>query len=397
MGRRLTRMSDFSAKLNDAGHSTMEPTLRLDRLAKPVHGSSLKSLFSNLRDFLAERPVKVRGGTPEVFASEGFGGGLGENLKEFFHSGPRGRVNSALLVQWENETGFWQNLRDLIAPPKRPPLQTTSQPVPVPEIWSKNAGLPRAQALSIAVHVLMLLVLLVFIPLLPELMSPPTTKASNMSATSLEVSPYLPKLAPAAKKAGGGGGQHDLAPANKGRAPKFSWTQISRPMVKPPEHPEIAMTPTVLGNPAVVPPNINASTWGDPLGKTSSDSMGQGRGTGVGNGNGAGLGPGEGWNTGGGFPNAGTGGYGAAACLYCPNPPYTTEAMKVKVQGVVELVAVITADGRVTDIHVAKGLGYGLDEKAIEMVRTWRVTPARGPDGRPAAVRQTIEVRFSLY
>ena len=84
----------------------MEPTLRLDRLAKPVHGSSLKSLFSNLRDFLAERPVKVRGGAPEVFASQGFGGGLGENLKEFFHSGPRGRVNSALLVQWEDETGF---------------------------------------------------------------------------------------------------------------------------------------------------------------------------------------------------------------------------------------------------------------------------------------------------
>jgi len=30
-------------------------------------------------------------------------------------------------------------------------------------------------------------------------------------------------------------------------------------------------------------------------------------------------------------------------------------------------------------------------------VRTWRLTPARGPDGRPAAVREIIEVTFALY
>ena len=57
----------------------------------------------------------------------------------------------------------------------------------------------------------------------------------------------------------------------------------------------------------------------------------------------------------------------------------------------------ITADGRATDIHVAKGLGLGLDEKAVEAVRTWRFRPALGPDGKPASVRQTIEVTFHLY
>jgi protein TonB len=71
--------------------------------------------------------------------------------------------------------------------------------------------------------------------------------------------------------------------------------------------------------------------------------------------------------------------------------------MKVKVQGAVELIAVITAEGRVTDVHVVKGLGLGLDEKAIDAVRTWRLTPARGPDGRPASVRQIIEVSFQLF
>jgi len=61
------------------------------------------------------------------------------------------------------------------------------------------------------------------------------------------------------------------------------------------------------------------------------------------------------------------------------------------------LIAVITPDGRVTDVHVAKGLGLGLDEKAIEAVRSWRLKPALGPDGRPSSVRQIIEVTFQLY
>jgi periplasmic protein TonB len=46
---------------------------------------------------------------------------------------------------------------------------------------------------------------------------------------------------------------------------------------------------------------------------------------------------------------------------------------------------------------VVKGLGLGLDEKAIEAVRTWRFRPAAGPNGHPAPVRQTIEVTFHLY
>ena len=66
-------------------------------------------------------------------------------------------------------------------------------------------------------------------------------------------------------------------------------------MVHPPEHPNIAVTPTVLGNPDIHLPNNNLPNWGDPLGKGTNDSMGQGHGNGVGNGNGNGVGPGEGY------------------------------------------------------------------------------------------------------
>ncbi len=400
-------MADFSSRLDEAGRSTNEPTLRLGRLPSPVRGSGLNNFLSNVRDFLTERPVKNRGGAPTAFELQGFGGSLGENFKELFRPAPRGAVRSDLLINWNADfDGLWQNLRDLVFPRRLPPLKVSSQPVRVPEIWSKNTQFTRVQALSIAFHVVVLV--LIIVPLLPELMSPPITQAKSYNITQLDIpSPYLAKLAPAAKKAGGGGGggEHNPIPASKGRLPKFSWTQFTPAFVKPPENPKMAMTPTVLGPPELHLPSPDAPNWGDPLAKTYNDSsgpgggggIGSGYGGGVGSGTGGGVGPGQGWGTGGGPPSAGTGGYGYPACLYCPPAQFSDEAVKAKYQGVVTLWAVITPDGKASDIHILKGLGMGLDEKAIEAVRTWRFKPALGPDGRPSAVRQIIEVTFHLY
>lgn len=374
---------------------TTEPTLRLGRLASPAQESNLKSLASNLKDFLTERPLKVRGSRAPVFAMTGFGSSITDNFKEFFRASPRGAVNSALLVNWNQSASMWQNLRDMISPPKLPPLNVTSKPIAVKEIWSKNTQFSRVQSLSVAFHVLILVLLIV--PLLPELMSPGTTKA-NSKYDITTVSPYLPKLAPAAKKAGGGGGQRGPTPAVRGQAPKFDWTQFSKPLAKPPENPKLAITPTLLGNPDLKVPNIVAQNYGDPLSPIlNGESLGNGSGNGIGSGQGSGLGPGHDYGVGGGYPSAGTGGYGSPACLYCPQPQFSDEAVKAKYQGTVLLVAIITADGRATDIRVAKGLGLGLDEKAVEAVRTWRFRPALGPDGKPSSVRQTIEVTFHLY
>src|SRR5580693_10669985 len=108
-------MSDFSTRLDDAGRSTDEPSLRLGRLGSPTHDSNLKSLFSNLKDFLTERPVKIRPGTSTAFDIPRFGTSVRENFREFLQAGPRGRVDSGLLVNWSDETSLWQNLRDLIS------------------------------------------------------------------------------------------------------------------------------------------------------------------------------------------------------------------------------------------------------------------------------------------
>ena len=95
-------------------------------------------------------------------------------------------------------------------------------------------------------------------------------------------------------------------------------------------------------------------------------------------------------------PNAGTRGYGIPKCLYCPQPEFSDEAVKAQVDGTVLLITIITQEGKATDIHVAKKIGSGLDEKAVEALSTWRFTPALDPDGKPAAVRQAVEITFHL-
>jgi protein TonB len=63
---------------------------------------------------------------------------------------------------------------------------------------------------------------------------------------------------------------------------------------------------------------------------------------------------------------------------------------------VVLLKVTVTASGDVGNIKVAKGLGYGLDEKAEEAVRTWKFKPAT-KDGVPVDYELAVEVDFRLY
>ena len=52
--------------------------------------------------------------------------------------------------------------------------------------------------------------------------------------------------------------------------------------------------------------------------------------------------------------------------IYSPDPEYSEEARKAKFQGTCVLWLVVGPDGRPRDIKVARTLGLGLDEKAIE-------------------------------
>lgn len=116
----------------------------------------------------------------------------------------------------------------------------------------------------------------------------------------------------------------------------------------------------------------------------------------------AGTGPGVGPGT-----DDGTGG-GAGGGPYRPgsgiDPPrlvrevkaqYTEDARRKGVTGNVVLEIVIKSDGSVGDVKVLRGLGYGLEDRAIAAVRTWKFSPARR-QGTPVDVIVEVEVEFSL-
>ena len=357
--------------------------------------------WSNLKQFLTEKPIKVNPKLRSPLMPADYGAGFGDNLKDFFRSrpAPKGPINSRLTVNWgANFGGFGYRIKEFFSPSKQPPLPPGIQPVKVKEIWSKDENFGWTQVLSIGLHVVVTALLVV--PLLWHLERPADAKNKTLDVTPLDISPYVSKLPAGAQKAGGGGGanDHTLTPVNKGKLPKFKWTQFTPPQIKiENQNPKLAMDPSLLGPPDLKVPSPNMSTFGDPLASALSDSLGHGNGTGIGSGTGGGLGPGEGGGTGGGAFRAGVNGVGVPVCLYCPIPQYSDEARKAKYQGTVVLQVTITTDGRAINISVVKGPGLGLEEKAIEAVKGWKFKPAVGPSGKPVATIVPIEVTFRLY
>ena len=68
--------------------------------------------------------------------------------------------------------------------------------------------------------------------------------------------------------------------------------------------------------------------------------------------------------------------------LFQVEPEFSEEARKAKLQGVVMLYGEVDTNGRLRNIRVTRGLGLGLEEKAIEAVKQWRFRPGNR-NGRP--------------
>lgn len=206
---------------------------------------------------------------------------------------------------------------------------------------------------------------------------------------------------------GGGGGDHDHLQAPKGRLPKIALEQITPPaIVVRNEKPKLAVEPTVVIPPQVHlaenhMPNLGPSAAvvmpGAPPsnGTGSGGGIGSGSGGGVGEGHGPGVGAGTGGGIGGGVYKVG-GGISAPQAISSPDPDYTEEARLAKKQGTCVLWMIVDATGHPRDIKVVRGLGLGLDAKAVEAVRQWRFQPSL-KDGKPVDVEISVEVEFHLY
>ena len=81
--------------------------------------------------------------------------------------------------------------------------------------------------------------------------------------------------------------------------------------------------------------------------------------------------------------------------VFAPSPPYTEDARKGRVQGIVILEAIIDAMGKVDKVKVLKGLPMGLTESAVEAAAAWTFEPAT-KNGQPVPVFFNLTIRFSL-
>jgi TonB family protein len=297
---------------------------------------------------------------------------------------------------------FLQNVKEAVFPPKLPPLQVTSKPVPVKEMWGFY-GQYRSKSLfsSVVIHTGVVALLFTLA----------TNKAVQQKVRDAAVvfipdnlAPYIPQKPKLEQMGGGGGGgNRNPLPPSQGRLPKLAPRQFTPPsaeVLNP--NPKLVMEPTLVIPPDTNLPQVNLSQFGDPLGKLGPASngpgwgggIGTGSGGGVGSGRGVGYGPGQGAGFGGGVFRAG-GGVSAPTLVFKVEPEYSEEARKAKFQGTVVLYIEVNEKGIPQNVRVVRPLGLGLDEKAIEAVMKWKFRPGY-KNNQPVTVAATIEVNFRL-
>jgi protein TonB len=278
-----------------------------------------------------------------------------------------------------------ENVRELISPEKLPPLELTSKPVEVKDIWGQGTS-PKALASSVIFQAIVVAILMFAV-------TSDTVKKAITNVVLMAPPPPPKPLTPKANQGGGGGSRSPL-PAMKAQLPKPAPKVFTPPLVTI-EHPALVMDASLIA-----PPDAWAAPTGaigNPLGQIggaggfgSGGGIGNGKGTGIGNGNGNGAGGGNG----GGVYSVGNG-TTPPTVLTRVDPEYSEEARKAKYSGSVLLSIVVNTDGKAEDIRVVKSLGMGLDEKAIEAIQKWRFTPGKNK-GVPVKVRAQIDVNFRL-
>jgi TonB family protein len=230
--------------------------------------------------------------------------------------------------------------------------------------------------------------------------TPPIVERYNLvPIAERDISPYLP--APGA--GGGGGGGRESTPASKGVLARPALRQFVPPTTHiVNENPRLAMEMAIVAPPDVSMPVLSGPV-GLPDGIPGPPSNGMGKNGGIGDrGDGGGIGNRRG-------PGAGDGGDGIgitgtagvrgavtpAVLQWKAEPEYSEEARRAKLQGTVVLRIVVDARGQATGIEIARSLGLGLDERAVEAVKRWRFRPAL-QNGKAVPSNAIVEVNFRL-
>jgi protein TonB len=269
---------------------------------------------------------------------------------------------------------LWESVRDTFFPVKLPPLVLQSKPIPVIDRMAMKQN-PWATGTATAIYVLVFLISWWLIHM----------KLQQIAMAKMEQTQIVLPPPPDIGKAGGGG-QKGLTAVTKGKLPKIA--ELEKPKLTMPD-------PTVNIQKDLKMADNNMPQFGDPNSPLLGNSMGKGTGGGMGNGNGTGIGNGVGPGYGNGVKNVGNGVIGPKI-IYQPEPEFSEEARKAKFMGVVTVSIIVDAQGKPQNVKVLRGVGMGLDEKAMEAVRQYRFKPAT-ENGKPVAVFLNVEVNFEIF
>ena len=289
-----------------------------------------------------------------------------------------------------------ENFRQAFAPVRMFPTSANGAPLHALR-WERSTRPNRAHSASLLTHAALIASLMVAATHSPN-PDPKRTPSGGKVPGILPAPKDLLDLirGPNLRGGTGNGSGHDVLPPTQGTLPARSSIQFLKLTLPHNQNPELPVPPTILdaSAPRVLPPVINI---GIPWMPERNDSSGPSNGNTIGTGPNDSIGTTPGDQTGiGGPPGTYRPGGTLPTCVYCPDPQYTDEAREAKLQGRVTLRVLVGADGRASQIQIVQGIGMGLDDRAVQSVRSWKFTPAHDGARRAVPAWVTIEIIYRL-
>lgn len=301
--------------------------------------------------------------------------------------------NDSTTDSWLNRVR--ENLGQLLIPSHFKPSAANGVPIHLLK-FDKSLRPARAQGASVLTHIAVFAAILFLVSRVEHSPMPPPIKGpTRLTRYSFPVIRTTSSANPS--RGDGSGGDHNTVPATSGNLPPRSSIQIVRPTLPQNQIPILAAPPTILdpNAPAILSPT---EKLGLPWMSNDTGSPGSGDKHGIGTGKNGTLGDGDDGTAGiGGSDRPYGPGFIPPGCAYCPSPTYTDDARHGKVQGSVTLQVLVGADGRAQDVRIVKGIGFGLDERAVETVREWKFISARDGAKHTVAAWVTVEAVFRLF
>jgi protein TonB len=303
-------------------------------------------------------------------------------------NGPSSESNSWL-------TRVRENFRQLLTSTRLSPSSANGAPIHLLKL-SRTGKAGRAQTASLLTHAAVVATVALFAMQTRTTMKPPRPFVDVDRGGFVLKAPSDLVVSKPSLGHNGGGGNDSAVPATHGSLAPRSPIQLAPPRLPDDANHLLPVPPSIsdLQAPPIITP---VSELGLPWMPRETNSAGPGSRHGIGSGKDGGMGDTAGSDEGDGIGSPYANGVSIPICNVCPYPVYTDEARQVKMQGTVTLRVLVGADGKASEIRVVRGVGYGLEERAVQTVRGWKFKPARDASQRALPAWVTIEVVFRLF